>query len=224
MNKAVLVFLLGFSLVAVARENPFLPAQAYEEVTTPTNVQKAPPLFDQQALSLPSQARVLQYVVFGYQSLDGDTKEVRMEVNKTVDWHDPLVVTKESLLLAPSVKPSIEPIPEALEKPVTPPSQPVVKKVAFKDLIAFEAQGRRIVVTSNDVLLRHFMVANPYKVVLDFKRDVAFYTQTLDIETGAFKSVTMGNHNGHYRAVILLDGHYLYTLKKTESGLEIQLK
>lgn len=219
------IIILGIGLVAscFARENPFLPTS--ETVTTPTNIQEQRGDFEQQATTLPSRARVLQYVVFGYQGVDGGTEELRMEVDKNVDWHDPLVVTTESLLLRPApVSVPSEPVPEPLRQETVELKQPLVKEVGFGGFIVFEATQMRLKVLTNDVLVRHFMVADPYKVVLDFERDTAFYTKVLEVKNGAFKTITMGNHNGRYRAAILLDGHYLYKLKKIEDGYEVLLK
>jgi hypothetical protein len=247
MVKIAMALCATLVVVAIARENPFVPSDAFENVTTPTNVQEERGDFEQQSLALPSSARVLRYVTFGYQSLDGDTQEVRMKVDKDIDWHDPLVVTKESLLLDPTPLPPNAPetnasealpempenkkivVPEALQellhvKLPTRSEKEESETVSFQSFIAFEVFKNRILITTKDPLMRHFLVANPYKVVLDFKRDAAFYTKTLPVDFGGVESITMGNHNGHYRAAILLDGHYVYELKKTEGGVEVVLK
>lgn len=232
--RAIIVIALGLVSACLARENPFLPASQYETITTPTNVQEARGNFEQQATTLPSRARVLQYVTFGYQSLDGSTEEMRMDVGKDIDWHDPLVVSRESLLLRPSLVLPTMP-PESMPPEPMPPlptedapqkilKSPSFKTLTFKEYITFEAGEMRLNVLTKDRLVRHFMVAHPYKVVLDFERDTAFYTHTLDVQKDAFKTITMGNHNGHYRAAILLDGHYLYELKEIEGGYEIVLR
>jgi hypothetical protein len=256
MSRGV-IFLFFISVqLLIGRENPFAPAQEFEGVDAPTNITVERGEFEQQALSLPSNARVLKYVVFGYQTLNGDVEQMRMEVDKNVDWHDPMVVTRESVLINPplvtppvsesstrttsvqkappkeAVKPGVvKPKPpakeskEASEAKVEPqPKEGNSVTVGFDELIGFEAFSRRLLVICDDKLLRHFMVADPYKVVLDFEKESAFYTQVLKLNHGAFKQITLGNHNGYYRAAILLDGHYLYEIAPVEGGYEVVLK
>lgn len=255
MKRGFFIFFLIVQLL-FGRENPFLPAKEYKGIDTPTNVVIERGDFEQQSLSLPSNARVLKYVLFGYQTLNGDVEEMRMEVNKDVDWHDPMVVTKESVLINPplvappvsQVNPPTQQTKEEIsQKPLTTPQTSpnlnqsnetinsqaspdhrVAKKnsvtVGFGELIGFEAFSKRLIVVSEDQLLRHFMVVDPYKIVLDFKKDSAFYTKTLHVKHGAFQNIVLGNHSGYYRAAITLDGHYLYEIKEILGGFEILLK
>lgn len=257
------MFLRGFALLFVmaqlllGRENPFAPAQDYKGIDAPTNIIVERGDFEQQALSLPSNARVLKYVLFGYQTLNGDTEEMRMEVDKNIDWHDPIVVTKESILINPpfmSPPAFVEINNDEDQAPATSLEEEKTHKkiksnevaievkdviastqasnmdkkpsvtVGFEDLIGFEAFSRRIIIMSSDKLIRHFMIADPYKVVLDFEKQSAFYTQYLPLNHGAFKQITLGNHSGYYRAAITLDGHYIYEIKPIEGGYEVVLK
>lgn len=230
MLKKVILIITGLMVGVLARENPFLPAKSFEELDAPTNVVEKKEDFEQQSTSLPSRARVLKYVVFGYQSLDGSIEEKRINVNKSVDWHDPLVVTKESVLLdsldflpeAPSGEKPSSKIPVVSKKNEKPKEKSV--KVKYEDLVSFEAFKMKIMVNTKDKLIRHFMVMRPYKVVLDFKEDKSFYTKSLSIEHGAFKKVTLGNHKGYYRAAIELDGHYVHDVKEVDGGYEVILK
>jgi hypothetical protein len=228
------VFLITIQLL-FGRENPFVPVEDYKGVDAPTNVVKERENFEQQSILLPSNARVLKYVVFGYQTLSGDIEQMRIEVDKDIDWHDPLVVSKKSLFLSPSL--AAPPVLDEKSAPKTTKSETKIPKpepaapkkadsvtVGYEELIGFQAFSNRLLITTNDELLRHFLVADPYKIVVDFKKDTAFYTQNLPIEFGAFKKITLGSHNDYYRAAILLDGHYAYDIKKIDTGFEIILK
>ena len=237
---------LGVALVSVlvARENPFVPSSKEAVMLAPaTNVQEKRSDFEQRSTKLPSHARILKYVIFGYQSLDGSIEEKKIEIDESIDWHDPLVITKESLLLDPSpVTPTqmiqTEELAQdpAMQKPVllSVPPTPVLKKeavniiektaVSFQDFITFEARGKELIIETTDKSIRHFLVAQPYKIVVDFERDAAFYTKKIPLNQGSFKEITMGNHNGYYRAAILLDGHYRYNFKKIETGFIITLR
>ncbi len=237
MLKKIILIIAGLAVGVLARENPFLPAKSFEGVDAPTNKIEKRGDFEQQATSLPSRARVLKYVVFGYQSLDGNIEEKRMEIDKDIDWHDPLVVTKESSLLNfPLILPKLPPGEDAPlmtnldkkdeilkdEMPIEAEEKSV--KATHEELISFEAFKMRMEIETKDDLIRHFMVVDPYKVVLDFENDTSFYTKEIDIEYGAFKSVTLGNHKGYYRSAILLDGHYIYEINKIDGGYEVILK
>jgi len=250
MLRGIAFFFFITLQLVFGRENPFVPAKEYKDMDAPTNVEVERGDFEQQALSLPSSARVLKYVVFGYQTLNGDTEEMRMEVDKNVDWHDPVVVTKESVLINPLLvaPPGSEVNPRPPQNQKNPPEKiksPQVQNeqtksfeikpkesvknsdsvtVGFDELIGFEAFSKRLLIISDDKLFRHFMIADPYKVVLDFRKETAFYTKTLEINYGAFDKIVLGSHSGYYRAAINLDGHYLYEFKEIPGGYELILK
>jgi hypothetical protein len=226
-------FTIFFGLVAAlfARENPFLPAESFEGLEVATNVIEKKESFDQHSTTLPSSARVLKYVVFGYQNLDGSVEEKSLEIDRSIDWHDPIVITKESNILN---KPLVLPKDpqkeqlapknkdESIKKEVVSTKEEV--KLSFEDLILFEVGEKSLKVLTKDRLFRNFLVTNPYKIVLDFKKDTAFYTKEFEVNHGAFKSITMGNHSGYYRAAILLDGHYIYEVKEQDFGYEVLIK
>jgi len=71
------------------------------------------------------------------------------------------------------------------------------------------------------------MVA-PHRIVLDFKTDkeieIKNSVKEKNDECNIFKEIRMGNHDGYYRVVIELDGHYRYNLKKIAEGYLIDLK
>jgi len=256
MLKGVVFFFFITVQLLIGRENPFVPTEEFKGVDTPTNITVQRGEFEQQSLSLPSNAKVLKYVVFGYQTLSGDMEQMRMEVDKDVDWRDPIVVTKESILINPPlVSPPVsksdfrekpiqkvppkEAMPPAKTKPKPPANEsakvlkedlkPLPKKgesvsVGFEELIRFEAFDKRLIVVSDDKLLRNFMVVDPCKIVLDFEKNTSFYTQFLELNHGAFKQIVLGNHHGYYRAAITLDGDYPYEIKPIKGGYEVVLK
>lgn len=123
MRRSWIVCLVLMSTLA-ARENPFIPSSKEAFIQSPaTNVQEKRPIFEQRSTKLPSNARILKYVTFGYQSLDGSIEEKQVMIDETIDWHDPLVITKEGLLSVPS--PVEEPL--SMEKPVTLSTPPVTQ-------------------------------------------------------------------------------------------------
>ena len=221
--KKLFFYLVLFSSFAIARENPFAPAPGITlNDTAATNLSEEKKDFTQKSTQLPSNARILKYVIYGYQALDGSIQTKKVEIDENVDWHDPLVLTKESDWLEktsqnyiPSISSSID---EQSEKAI---NKNVVK---FKDFISFDANEKSLFVKTDDRNLRHFMVIKPYKIVLDFKRDTSFYTKKLDLNKPPFTWVDMGNHEGYYRAAIRLDGPYKYKVESKEDGVLITLE
>lgn len=85
------------------------------------------------------------------------------------------------------------------------------------------AEGNEIKIFTKDLKIRDFLVADPYKIVLDFKRTRSFATKTVDLKN-PFVLATLGEHKDFYRIAILLDGHYRYDLQTFEGGYSIKLK
>ncbi|HIP44914.1 MAG TPA: AMIN domain-containing protein [Sulfurospirillum arcachonense] len=78
--------------------------------------------------------------------------------------------------------------------------------------------------TCKDKKIRDFLVTSPYKIVVDFKREVSFYTKVYNLKTKYFKSITLGKHSGYYRVAIELDGRYLYNRQKVKDGYIFTLR
>jgi len=84
--------------------------------------------------------------------------------------------------------------------------------------------GNEISIFTKESKIRDFLIADPYKVVVDFKKESSFGTKTLNLATPPFVSATLGNHEGFYRIAILLDGHYRYDILPFNGGYIIKLK
>ena len=88
----------------------------------------------------------------------------------------------------------------------------------LKDIEKYANGEIEIHIVPTSKKIRDFILLKPYKIVIDFKRDASFYTKSVDIKKAPFEKITLGNHNGYYRAVLLLDGSYKYKLTKTLKG------
>jgi len=191
-----------------ARENPFqslVGANEVEEIGVSTNVADIVEPYSGSTVSLPSSARVLRSIDFIYQNLDGSIAKKTLLVEKGIDWHEPLVIThnkkKESSKVTEQIKEE-------------------EKLLASFGFIRFEKQGKDLRVISNDEMQRHFLLINPHRIVVDFKRDASFATKHFDIKKSTpFKNIHIGNHDGYYRVVIELDGQYRYKLKHDVDAL-----
>ncbi len=72
-------------------------------------------------------------------------------------------------------------------------------------------------------MLRNFLLVNPHRIVMDFKRDTDIRSYIKKYPKDIFRSVRIGGHKGYYRVVVELDGHYRYSMKKTSDGYVIKL-
>jgi len=191
-----------------ARDNPFqslVGANEVEQVGVSTNVADIVEPYEGSSVNLPSSARVLRSVDFIYQNLDGSIAKKSVLVEKGIDWHEALIITHNKK------KKSSEIVEHKIEK---------LKLLASFGFIRFEKQGKDLRVISNDEMQRHFLLINPHRIVIDFKRDASFATKHFEIKKSTpFKNIHIGNHDGYYRVVIELDGQYRYKLKHDVDAL-----
>ena len=238
----LIILLLG---AAGARENPFKPV--IDETVLPVTsnkVEKAPP-FKKTEIRLPVDARILTSVAIYYQALDGSIKKEIVAVDRSVDWHKPIVVSqglpcgetkKRNSKKSPKAakgkavkKKTARPKAAAAAKPAAkkgPKPSPAATKGLYRPLpflgLKFEERSLRIV--TPDEKIRIFHLADPFKVVIDFKRDAAFLSRHKKIAKPPFMAVDVGNHEGYYRLVVTLDGPYRYSLSKIADGYILYLR
>ena len=203
------LFLALSVLSLMARENPFFPPKELKTPSYTTNrVEKNAP-FTAKTLHLPSSARVLKSVTLTYENLDGSTLSKEFPINRSVDWHRALELHYKG---EPHYRPK-----------KSDRSKKSYKKIASLSFLTIFGTKGGLKVLTKDPLIRHFRLVKPDRLVLDFKRDTDFRTRTFK---GAynFKKITIGNHSGYYRAVIELDGRYIYGVKKMKNGYAIELR
>ncbi len=241
--RFLLLIILLFG-AAGARENPFKPV--IDETVLPVTsnkVQKAPP-FKKTEIRLPVDARVLTSVAIYYQALDGSIKKEIVAIDRSVDWHRPLVVS-QGLPCEKAKNPVPAKHPEPTKRKATKPKtksrsvsavrsvkkkgskpSPIAKKGVYRPLpflgLKFDKRSLRIV--TSDEKIRVFHLANPFKVVIDFKRNAAFLSRHKKIGKAPFMAVDIGNHEGYYRLVVTLDGPYRYSLSKIADGYILYLR
>lgn len=232
-----IIFLCLF-VFAFARENPFVPVTTQIKATNIKEYEN----FDEKSASMPSSARVLKSITFTYQNLDGSIKNLKVPIEKSINWHDPLVLTTKSKLINSVVpeqneqikKPNEQQNKQNLSKqdeqilqqlPFEIASKPKEPKVfTFSDDFSFSVQENLLTIMTKDKIIRHFKISNPDKIVIDFKSDVLFYTKTIDINLPPFLNVTFGSHDGYYRTSFVLDGIYAYEFSQQNNDTFIKLK
>jgi len=197
----VIFILLGISLLA--RDNPFEPVKSFSETGKAVYKEDTIKEFSSIDIQLPSSARILKKVEFHFQNLDGSVQSKSVKIDKKVDWQDKLVVQK---LLDKN------PAPIKAEK------RSRKKTINFKDVLLIEIDGKSIHLKTKDIKIRDFLITKPHKIIVDFKREISFYTQTYNLKKRYFTSIRIGKHSGYYRVAIELDGKYVYSKKKTKEG------
>ena len=235
MNK--FVWLCTFLVVcAYARENPFETTESALSSGKTTQIKENKIDFESAKITLPSSARILKSVSVTFQNLDGSISEEIVSIEQNVNWHEPLILSRKAeenksktpIVLSNALsgtkkveeKKSIQEIP--LPANILP--KPKDKTINLIEDISFEVVKNEIRILTKDTKIRDFLVSDPYKVVIDFKKNSSYPTKTVSLESLPFVSATLGNHDDFYRIVILLDGHYRYDLQSVDGGYSIKLK
>ena len=234
MHKILWLF-LSFAVVMVeARENPFEITMSPDVVGKTTQIKDERSDFNSTVLNFPSSARILKTITLTYQNIDGSISEDIAVIDQNVDWHSPLLLSSQKVATngattTPITQTESKKVPEKKVEVSTKESKEVVKNLegnSFKlmDGISFFINQNEITIFTKDAKIRDFLIADPYKIVIDFKKDNAYATKTLEFQKAPFVSATVGNHEGFYRIAILLDGHYRYDLQPFNGGYIIKLK
>ncbi|MBV5279117.1 MAG: AMIN domain-containing protein [Campylobacteraceae bacterium] len=235
MNKFVWLFLC-IAILLNARENPFETTSSPAFVGKTTQLKENKTDFNSMTLNLPSTARILKSVSIAFQNLDGSISEEVVAIEQNVNWHEPLILStkkvdnkmsKEVTAIAlPLEKPKEKKIGNVmLDKEEKPQMQSKID-TSFKlgDGVVLDIINNEMKITTKDTKIRDFLISEPFKIVVDFKKEGSFVTKTVAFPNPPFVSATLGNHDGFYRIAILLDGHYRYDLQSAEGGYIIKLK
>ncbi|NPA73727.1 MAG: AMIN domain-containing protein [Epsilonproteobacteria bacterium] len=204
MRKILFLFVLLVS-VLFSRDNPFKPVVSSETMGKATNIKSDLKPLKIEKIKLPSSVRVIKEIAFKVLNVDGSIKELRYKIDKKVDWHKDILISNSELKV------------ESKPKKIAP------KELKIFDFLSVLVDGKKLLIKSDDKMIREMFFVKPYKIALDFKRDVSFYTKTFKIENSPFKSITLGNHGSFYRVVLTLDGEYRYKIKKDAEGYLVEL-
>ncbi|MEN8302692.1 MAG: AMIN domain-containing protein [Campylobacterota bacterium] len=215
-----LALLLLTSLTA--RENPFFPSSGEKDIPLTSNIESELTPLKRAALTLPSTARVIEGVTVSYKSLDGSRHTKSIELDNTIDWHLPIFVSQSYTNEEQKVTTSKKKITKAK---AVPKSKSSYKKIAGIKLISFYAKGKKLKVITQDKIIRNFLLVKPHRIVCDFKRDtnIKSYVKSM-AKKSRFTKIRVGNHDGYYRVVVELDGHYRYATKDIKDGYIFELK
>ncbi len=215
MKFLQLIFLM--SVLCFSRDNPFA---SVENISKFTKIASKNNNFKQKDFNLPDSARVLKKVEVYYQNLNGSVSKQLVNIDKKIDWHDTFIITYKNgkIKTLPKRGIAVKIKKQELTKKDT------IRTFSFKDFISFKVGGKSIKIFTKDSKIRDFLVDNPYKIVIDFKRDANFLTKSFKVNMPPFVSIVLGNHDKYYRVAIELDGQYIYDLKKEKGDYIITLR
>lgn len=218
-----------FILTLYARENPFFPPEGEKDIFVTTNKDNSKIPLKQAAITLPSQARVLQKVTVELKNLDGSIETKSIELDNSIDWHLPIFISqgyRETTMSAPKEK---EP-----SKAKATTSAPIKKNdiqnnvesksITSLSFVKFYAAEKSLKLATKNGAIRNFLIADPHRIVVDFqsKTEVANFTKKEFDKF--FREIRVGSHKDYYRVVVELDGFYKYDFKKVDDGYIIELK
>jgi hypothetical protein len=189
------IIILFFSIIlAFARINPF------EPVINPNETLKIvkPKYFHKAKVKLPDDARVLKKIIFVYQNLNSDILQKEVLINKNIDFHSPIIITHN-------------------------PQNFGMKEIKFDSLFTLFIKNKKIFIKTKDKLIRKIFLVEPFRLVLDFRKDADFLTIKRIIKDAIVKKVVVGNHDGYYRVVLYFDANYKYKITPMDEGVKIEV-
>lgn len=201
--RKTLYFSIILLTAGLARENPFFSTTENQTMGLSSNhVPHQPPLTSM-TYNFPNQARVLKEATFTFQNVDGSVETRRLEIDQSINWHNPLVLSQSG-------------------------SSKASKSVAMNKstqadcgFIQFIGSGNRISLLSKDPVIRSFNLSDPNSIAIDFKHISSFKPYEKPLGSSPYTKVKVTNHGKFARAIITLDGRYSCSVAKTDQGATV---
>ncbi|WP_294960544.1 AMIN domain-containing protein [Sulfurimonas sp.] len=211
------LFISLFLLITLeARENPFFPAKGEKDIPYTSNNVKSLEALKRSSITLPSSARIIKKVTIEYANLDASIETKSIILDNSIDWHLPIFISQSYAQTENKTKQI-----QATSKKI---KSIKYKQIASVKYAKFLSSNKTLKVLSKDKIIRNFLLVNPHRIVLDFKRDASLKSYIKENKKGIFTKVRVGNHSGYYRAVIELDGQYRYKMQKISNGYLFKLR
>jgi hypothetical protein len=164
---------------------------------------------------------------------------VKKEVNITakreqkVEPIKPIAIKTTTISIMKEGKKTLVPVLQ--KKPVIVTAKPkpkkkkVYKRVVRSKLIyngefaKIRVKGKNIKITTHDKMLKHFILKNPSRLVVDFERFDVVQPFHKKVYGSKVKSLRVGHHDYFYRTAFQLGKNYRYKIKKQSYGYLIRL-
>lgn len=196
MKKALIIFAFGFIGLTSANDNPFMINANQRDFQAQQRNKNKPYLYVEN-VQLPSNAREIKNVTITYQKIDGTVGKKELKLDKFIDWHYPIKISQQ----------------EAIRN--------IAKRYFSLNDFEFYIEGANFVVKSTKhKMIRHFLLANPLTIIVDFSRDGGNeYDGNIGTGEKYFSNVSVNARSNIYRISITLDGLYQYNLKSLKDGV-----
>jgi hypothetical protein len=205
MTKALYISLIVASTV-FARENPFFSTDENLNLPMTSNKGSNKPPLTSMTYNFPDQARVLKEATFTFQNADGSLETRKIEIDQSIDWHNPLVLTQYGQHQQNSVSP--------LNK----------SSNANNGFIQFTHSGNQISLLTNDPVMRSFSLADPNTLIIDFVHTAVFSPYEKNLDASPYAKVKVTYHKQFARVTLSLDGRYTCKVSKTSKGASVICK
>ncbi len=212
MIKTVLIASLLSSLCG-ARENPFFATSADPSNTVTSQQNPYKPPLTSMTYNFPKSARVFKEATFTFQNLDGSIETRTIEIDHSIDWRLPLVLSQSSTK-------NSEATTTVTKANTLLPTCPTSKL----DFISFNSSKNNLVVQTKDSMIRSFTLSDPSSVIIDFSHDKLFNATQMKFNTSSFVSAKVTNHGKFARVTIVLDGNHECKVLKEVNGVNVVCK
>ena len=202
MNKTLLLSSLLINIL-VARENPFFSTSENQTHATTSQKNTNKPPLTTMTYNFPNHSRVLKEVTFTFQNLDGSTETRKLEIDQSIDWRAPLILSQTS---------------NTHSKRSIPATASPSCELGF---IQFSASKNHLSIATKDPMIRTFSLSDPSSIVIDFKHNGAFQAYHKELFSAPFTKVNVGNHGKFARVTITLDGQHTCKIAKTAQGVSV---
>ncbi len=201
MNKTLLLSSLLITAL-FSRENPFfsLSEGGILPISSEKNEHK-PPLTSM-TYNFPNNSRLLKDVSFTFQNIDGSFETRKLEIDQTIDWRSPLVLSQATARQS-----------SAVNEGKTSSSS--------NGFIQFIGTGNRISIVTQEPMLRHFTLSDPDSVVVDFKHNGVFESYQKELSASPYIKAKVTNHGNFARVILTLDGRHICNVSKTDQGASV---
>lgn len=203
-HSLVLTLLLAGALFG--RENPFFAADPSQMQKVTSNIPDTKPALGTIRYNPPNQSRILQEATFTFQNIDGSIETQKIQIDRQIDWHKPIHITQG-----------------ADTKSEQSGSNKNASSADF-GFIKIATFGKRMSITANTSVIRHFPLSDPNRIIIDFKDDREFNLAEKTLNAAPYISASVGNHGKFIRVSIVLDGRYSYAFKQNGNVISIVCK
>lgn len=118
-------------------------------------------------------------------------------------------------------RPQTKPTPAVSEEggpKIHPQRQSFKKEIVNYGKARFVFRENSAYIETKDKMIRHFSIANPPSIVIDFRSPSDFASKRKELTVKPFIKLEMGAHTNRYRVVLRLDKVHNYKVEKRKYG------